>query len=102
MRGFPNNLQTRVDYEYVIANFDKSLQAPKLQQLLETAYNWMYVRKLEDSETQYDNDTDYKIVDPQPDDQDQRRSLFHWEINPYCKLNQLGFTQLEIQQLLSK
>lgn len=98
MHGFPKTLNSKEDYEYIKTNYPESSWKPLFQNLLNTVQDWFYVRKLEDSEEIPEGN--YKTVDADQNDEDQRRSLYELKDNPTAKLFRLGYTKSEIEAYL--
>lgn len=53
MIGFPKNLNTKADYEYVRQHFTPELWRPKFQELLDTEKDWFFVKELTSRESGY-------------------------------------------------
>ena len=100
MRGYPKNLNSKQDYQYVLENFDKQQWKPSFQSLLDNRFCWYFERYLKDDET-IEQTENIQINQPQKDDVDQKRSLYIKRENPNAKIFQLGFTVDEVQQILN-
>lgn len=101
MRGFPKNLNTKEDYLYVKEYFSEDLWKPQFQFLLDSLNDWFFERKLEDNEPIPSGDN-YKVVEAQENDEDQRKSLYVFKENPDAKLYRLGFTKDEITNYIKR
>ena len=66
--------------------------------LLETEYNWFFIKVLEDNEEIEQNFVQKIVTDPQTG----VRSLYIWKQDPNCKLLQLGYTEQEVINILSE
>ena len=51
MNGYPSHLNTREDYDYVVANFPKELYVQDFQNLLDARYDFKFDHFMEDNET---------------------------------------------------
>lgn len=103
MKGYPKTLHTREDYEYVRINFPKSQWEKDFQFLLDSLYEWFFVKELLDGEEGIVDDT--HKVEVQEADEEQgiektTRYQFEWRLNPNCKLIELGYTVEQVQQYL--
>ena len=99
MRNFPKFLNSKEDYLYVKANFPDSLWKPKFQDLLNTTHAWFFDHYIDDGETIVETD-ELKVVEPYETDQDQRKSVYVYKLNPDCRLFKLGFTIEECENYL--
>lgn len=100
MRGYPKNLNTKEDYEYVRANFPAEEWKPDWQKLLHTMKDWFFEKDLE-SEDQGVADETHKIVETMQGEE-KLYAQYVLEVNPTCKLLQLGFTEDEVIAALSE
>ena len=107
MIGFPKNLNTKADYEYVRQHFVPELWRPKFQELLDTEKDWFFVKELTSQEEGIEDDT-HKIEEQLEQDDVEAQSAepakvfyqFEYRVNPDCKLLQLGYTHDEVVELL--
>lgn len=99
MKGFPKNLNTREDYEYVRANFTAEEWKPEWQALLDTMSDYFFVKTLEEGEEAPEGDG-YKVQESEQDGVT-TRSLYQLQENPACKLLRLGFTKAEVKEALA-
>ena len=95
---YPRILATKSDYEFVRQNFPKDLWEKDFNNLLETQYNWFFIKVLEDNEEIEQNFVQKIVTDPQTG----VRSLYIWKQDPNCKLLQLGYTEQEVINILSE
>lgn len=86
MVGFPKHLNSRADYDYVVANFPSKLWKPEMQKLLDNRHAWYPVKILEGKDIGITDDT-HKI-----DTIDGVRWQYELKINPTAKYKQLGYT----------
>jgi hypothetical protein len=77
MVGFPSHLNTKEDYEYIRAHFDKAAWGPCFQRLLDTTKDWFFVSDLAD------------------------RAQYELRTNPTCELIRLGYTEDEVKAILA-
>lgn len=103
MRGFPKNLNSKEDYQYVRDNFPAEEWKPEFQALLDTMKDWFFVKELATDEVAPEGDT-YKVVESEKTGEategEKTRSLYEYRENPTCKLLQLGFTKEEVEEAL--
>ena len=95
---YPRILATKSDYEFVRQNFPKNMWKKDFNNLLETEYNWFFIKVLEDNEEIEQNFVQKIVTDPQTG----VRSLYIWKQDPNCKLLQLGYTEQEVINILSE
>lgn len=100
MKGYPKFLSTKADYEYVRNNFPKEAWAKDFQDLLDTQYEWMYVKDLADGEIGLSDDTHKIEIDSEQFGGDGTRRQYEYVYNPNCKLVQLGYTEDEVKEFL--
>lgn len=98
MRGYPTTLNTKHDYEYVKENFPKEMWVQDFKNLLNTVFDWFYVKKLESFDEGVEDST-HKIV---CNENDGNVEYLQYELrkNPHCKLFNLGYTEQEIIKLI--
>lgn len=100
MKGFPQSLNTKEDYLYIIENFPKEIWIKELQCLLDTKDYWYYIHNVP-SLKEGINNQNMKVEEIFDNDkviyaQYERRE------NPNAKLFMLGFTVKEVQELIKK
>lgn len=100
MRGYPKNLNTKKDYEYVRANFPAEEWKPDWQKLLDTMKDWFFEGNLESKDDGVVDET-HKIVES-GQGEEKTYAQYVLEVNPTCKLLQLGFTEAEVMAALSE
>ena len=106
MRGFPKNLNTKFDYEYVIENFTDTPEntarvKKELQDLIDSVKGWFFVKNLS-SPAQGIEDATHKVVTNKDENDQETYAQYELKDNPTCKLFQLGFTVAEVQALIDK
>lgn len=100
MKGFPKNLNTRADYEYVRSNFSKEQYYPVFKYLLDTEYDWFYLRDLSEGEV-FVEDKTHKVVNNQDStSNDKTTAVYEYRSNPSCKMYALGYTRNEVLSIL--
>ncbi|WP_302361414.1 hypothetical protein [uncultured Megasphaera sp.] len=96
MVGYPKNLNTRADYEFVRANFSKEDFRQDFQNLLDTMGDWFNVGKLSSGE-QGKTDKTHKVVKDESGDSYQ----YEFKVNPNCRMFQLGYTEEYVKKILA-
>lgn len=106
MRGFPKNLNTKFDYEFVLANFTDTAEGKakvkqEFQKLLDSVKGWFFVKDLPSAEAGIEDETHKVVVSKNENDED---TFTQYELrdNPTCKLFKLGFTVAEVQAIVDK
>lgn len=99
MKGYPKNLNTKEDYEFVRNNFPKEEWAQDFQNLLDTQYDWYFEKELGVDEEGLTDDT-HKVVESEQDGV-VTRAQYEWKYNPFCKLARIGYTKQEVQDILN-
>ena len=100
MKGFPKHLNTKADYEYIKANFDRELWLPEYQKLLESYKDWFFIKELESEEEGITDDT-HKVVVSEQDDKT-TYSQYELQENPNAKLFRIGYTVSEVEQIVNE
>lgn len=104
MKGYPKHLNTREDYEYVIANFPPSEYLQDLRNLLNTD-DWFYVSTA-DSADELTTDDTHKVVEELSRDEDGNEVTkyvrYELRTNETAKIFQIGFTVDEVKALIQK
>ena len=96
MVGYPKNLNSKFDYLFVKDMFPREMWEKDFKNLLETTHDWFFVSILKSKEDGIE-DTTHKIVE---DTINNTISQYEYRENPECKLNQLGFSREEIENIL--
>lgn len=103
MQGFPKTLNTREDYEFIQANFDKKLWIPEFKALLDSNSGWHCVKELSAEELGVVDKT-HKVetqrVSSEGSEEKVVRYQFEFRELENSKLKQLGFTVKEIEALI--
>lgn len=98
MKGFPKHLNTRDDYLFVKDNFEYAMYSKVFQDLLDSEYDWFFVRQLDtDDNPVLTNNQKIEISTGETE----TRSLYEYRVNPTCKLLQIGFTHEEVVAILN-
>lgn len=100
MKGFPKNLNTRADYEYVRSNFTKEEYYSVFKDLLDTEYDWFYLRDLLPNEEFVADKTHRVLTNREDMSQDKTSAVYEYRINPSCKMYALGYTRNEVLSIL--
>ena len=101
MKGLPKHLNTKEDYYYVKNNFNDEYWKPQWQLLLDSRFDWFFVKKLEDKEEGVEDDT-HKIIEENNmgEEENITYSQYEYKENPNAKIFMLGFTVEEVEQTL--
>ncbi len=100
MIGYPKNLNTKEDYEYVRKNFPKDEWEPAFQALLDTVNEWFNLGVLADDDAGTVDDT-HKVTEDRREDTDVvTRTQWEYKENPDAKIFQLGYTVVEVKAIL--
>lgn len=101
MRGFPKHLNTRADYEHVMANFPAEQWRPRLQRLLDERFSWLPVGPLGAGEPGLDDET-HRVVEMQDEAGGAviERIQEEYREDQNAVIFRLGFTVDEIEQIL--
>lgn len=102
MIGYPKHLNTKYDYEYVKENFPKSNWESDFQALLDSQYEWFFVKYLTENEEGISDDT-HKVVEEEKTEENSevKRMQYEYRHNPDCLLCRLGFTEEEVKAALA-
>ena len=100
MKGLPKHLNTKEDYYYIKNNFDEAYWKPQWQLLLDSRYEWFFVKYL-DIRAEGIEDNTHKIVEERGSEEDEvRYSQYEYRENPNAKIYKLGFTIEEVERAL--
>ena len=107
MRGYPKNLNTKFDYQYVIAQFtdtpsNKAAVVRDLKDLLDSAQGWFFVKKLENEAAGVNDDT-HMVVEEKEDMNSENVTYAQYELrdNPTAKIFSIGYTKAEVEKLIA-
>jgi hypothetical protein len=104
MKGYPKNLNTKEDYEYVRQHFPADQWKPDYQKLLDSEKDWFFDSVLDDAESGIEDAT-HKVMTSESEGENGEKittyAQYVLKINPTCKLLRLGFTEAEVQEALS-
>lgn len=101
MRGYPKFLSTKSDYEYVRQHFPKEQWQSDFQALLDTRYDWFFVKELAKGEIGISDDTHKVEIDSGFNGEETKNYQYELRYNPNCKLVQIGYTEEEIKAYLA-
>jgi hypothetical protein len=90
MRGLPKFFNTKQDYFNCLAEWKEETKA-ELRRLLDSRFSWFDVKVLEDGSTGLNDDT-HRVID------NMQQEL---KEDPNARIFQLGFTVVEIEELLN-
>ncbi|MBQ3569550.1 MAG: hypothetical protein IJA20_02630 [Methanocorpusculum sp.] len=101
MKGFPKNLNTKHDYEYIRANFPVEQWAPEYQMLLDSRFMWLPTGVLE-SEAEGIVDATHK-VEVEQESAEAPAKYIQYELleNEKAKIFRLGFSVEEVESILT-
>ena len=102
MIGFPKNLNSKFDYEYIRGNFPKEKWIGLFQNLLNERMQWFNIGKLDKKEDGITDDT-HKIIENQ-EQGEQLAEYYQYELkeDQNCQLYKLGFTVKEVESILNQ
>ena len=98
MRGYPDYLNSRQDYDNIIEDFGYNEKTKRAYQgLLNSATKWEFDKVL-DSEDEADKGDDYKVME------EEERGLVQYKRveNENGKIFKLGFTIEEVEEVIEK
>ncbi len=95
MVGFPKHLNSRVDCDYVIANFPSELWKPEIQKLLDNRHAWYPTVKLDAKDAGVTDDTH------KTESIDGVRWQYELRINPAAIYKQFGYTVDKLNTLVA-
>lgn len=100
MEGYPKHLNTRADYELVIATFPREKWVPQLQAMLAERLQWFNLGKLETEDAGLEDAT-HKIVTMDMMGESER---YQYELreDPNCDLLRLGLTVEQVETWLAE
>lgn len=98
MKGFPEHLNTKKDYEYIRNHFPESQWRPVFQALLDEKDKWMMAKKLA-ADAVGVTDKTHKVVENETAEGVERYQ-YEYKEDPNCKLLRLGFAVKEIERIL--
>lgn len=102
MKGFPKHLNSKKDYLYIRAHFDRELWLPEYQKLLDSRFDWFFVEDLESKEQGIEDDT-HKIVETtDTETQTTKYAQYEYRENPTAKIFRIGFTVAEVEELMNE
>ena len=100
MRDYPKHLNTKQDYGYVIENFPREKWEKDLQALLETRWAWMPIGELADGEAGVFVAGEKAVAETENADGTVTRTQYEKKINPTAEIFKIGFTVVEVEELL--
>lgn len=101
MKGFPNTLSSKEDYEYIRANFPAEQWKPHWQDLLDSRMDWFWVENLPVGKEGIVDDT-HKVEVSEKIGEDEETVYMQYELleNPMAKIFRIGFTVAEVEEAL--
>ena len=103
MKGYPKNLNTKEDYEYVRENFPSSEWKKDWQNLLDTMEDWVPTGELK-SKDDGKTDSTHKVIESETTGADGEKTTVYTQCElqtiPTCKLLRLGFTKQYVQSVV--
>ena len=100
IKGYPKYLNTKADYLYVKYNFPKEKWLPDFQALLDNRIKWMSNGKLNSLEDGIIDKIHKVETLERTDDKLVEYYQYEYKADPNCKMERLGFTVKEIQQII--
>ena len=101
MRGYPKLINTKRDFENVMAVFPKEKWLPDLQALLDEEFAWFTTGTLKDSETGLTDDT-HRVKESEERDGTKTRTQEEYKPNPRCRMYRMGFTHEQVEKLITE
>ena len=101
MIGYPKNLNTKEDYEYVRENFPEEKWRGEYQNLLDTVYEWFNMGVLANGDAGITDDTHRVTEDEREDTGAVIRTQWEYKKNPDAKIFRLEYTMDEIKSILA-
>lgn len=100
MRGYPKNLNSKEDYEFVRANFPAEQWLPDWQNLLESRFVWLPTGPVESEEAGIVDDT-HKVVASETEEGKTEYTQYELSENRRAKIFRIGFTVEEVEQAIA-
>lgn len=101
MRGFPKNLNTKHDYDYIRANFPMEQWIPEYQILLDSRFVWLPTGELA-GEAEGINDATHKVeIEQETTESPAKYIQYELSENSNAKIFRLGFTVAEVEGILT-
>ena len=95
MVGYPKNLNTKEDYEYVRNNFPKNEWKKDFKALLDEEKDWFNVGETDSGII----DDTHKVI---KDEQTKKAYQYELQVNPNCKMYRIGYTREEVEKALNE
>lgn len=103
MKGFPRVLNSKEDYQNVVNDFGCIEKVKKAYQgLLNTAEHYVFDRELGTDESPDGQEPEYKVMEEKQEDGSITRNQYKLVENPNGRIFKLGFTKMEIQEVIDK
>ena len=106
MRGFPKNLNTKFDYEYVLENFtdieeNRNRVIMEFKALLASVQGWFFEKTLK-SEAEGINDETHKVVVSEANQPDTETTYSQYILkdNSSAKLFNIGYTKKQVLDII--
>lgn len=97
MRGYPSHLNSKQDYEYVLANFPREKWEKDLRAVLEGRMGWYPAGELAVGEDGVFIEGQKTVIESD----DGTRTQYEIRENPDAKIFRLGFTVKEVEAMLA-
>jgi hypothetical protein len=102
MYGFPKYLNSRADYENIIADFGYAGQVKQAYQaLLNINKHYAFDRELISDENPDGPEPEFRVINEQQLDGVIKKIQFKLVDDPNSKLKQLGFTAQEVEEVIN-
>ncbi len=100
MKGVPNSLNTRCDYEYLRNNFTPADWRPRFRELLVGRYVWQISGQLAAAADGVDDDTHRVQIEA---DESGTETIYQMELveDPNAVIFKLGYTVAEVERILA-
>ncbi len=96
MKGYPKNLNTKEDYEFVRKNFTKEDWKQDFQDILNTQKAWFNSGEIEVGKSGVE-DGSHKVV---TDEKTGKKYQYEYKDDPDCKMVRIGYTAAEIEEIM--
>ena len=104
MLGYPKNLNSKLDYEFVRENFPREKWENDFRGLLDDAKVWLYTETLESKEAGIEDET-HKIVEQKDNFSGEEKTIYYqyeYIENPNSLMKKLGYTEKEVKEILAE
>lgn len=101
MVGYPSHLNSRADYDYVLAHFPKSQYVQDFQNLLDTRYDFKFDHYMADDETVILDGNHRIAMEEVEGSKTPKRALYVKYYVEGNRMEQLGYTEEEVLAIIN-